>query len=201
MGAATEGAVAIARTQGAAFVALVAVLVWEACASYPAPPSPTIPPSPPPLIGEILFYSVGEDGYELHVMNADGSGTRPATGVPYEEAQRPYYPARVRIWSPDRSRYAYIDWTTHSDPDISGGYITGYSNVGLYVVEAAGARPTLLSRDVDLWECAPSWSPDGTYLTLSHSGDIWVLRADGGGRTNLTGSAARDSCPSWLAGP
>ena len=43
----------------------------------------------------------------------------------------------------------------------------------------------------------PSWSPDGSQVAFASDGDIYVMNADGTGRTNLTNSADEDVQPIW----
>jgi Tol biopolymer transport system component len=43
----------------------------------------------------------------------------------------------------------------------------------------------------------PSWSPDGTKIVFTLSNDIWVMNADGSGRSQLTQSPAEGSEPEF----
>ena len=172
------------------------VLLWAACGADA---------EAPPLTGNIAFYSYmlegddseGEALYQPYVMNADGSQIEAYTGLAYEEVRDPYTNG-ARIYSTDRSRYAYISWTFETRPDYNGVPVGVPKEGSLRVASADGSNDHVLSHDVDFFECAPSWSPDGSYLTLAYRGDIWALAANGGVRTNLTESLTDDSCPSWL---
>ncbi len=184
------------RVSGVAFLSIVIALVWGGCGS-------AVPP--PPLIGKIAFSrydntGVHGPGYQPYVMDADGSDVGWAGNTPYEEAlsNRETFSSGERVWSPDGSRSAYISSTTELETDIHGGQVLVEVAEGLYVVPARDGDRKLLTREVDLFDCQPSWSPDGAYLTLSYRGDIWIIRADGHGRTNMTNNDIDESCPLWL---
>ncbi|MDQ3866498.1 MAG: hypothetical protein M3304_06670, partial [Actinomycetota bacterium] len=44
---------------------------------------------------------------------------------------------------------------------------------------------------------APDWSPDGSLLAVSRTGDVWVVDPDGGHDRRLTSGPAIDGGPSW----
>ena len=46
-------------------------------------------------------------------------------------------------------------------------------------------------------ESSPSWSPDGTRIAFASSNEIYVMNADGTGRTNITNSPDDETGPSW----
>ena len=46
-------------------------------------------------------------------------------------------------------------------------------------------------------ESSPSWSPDSSRIAFAFDGDIYVMNADGSGRTNLTDSLDADTQPIW----
>jgi Tol biopolymer transport system component len=145
--------------------------------------------------GAKLAFSNGQ----MYVMNADGSGiTRVSTGLGW-------YPT----WSPDGTKIAFIS------PSDMGG--TCY----LVVVGADGANETTLARVSSSTEDV-SWSPDGTRLAYvaaepgphtadcplppgdggeaARTGDgtgVWVVNADGSGRTEVADLPGDASGPTW----
>jgi len=73
-------------------------------------------------------------------------------------------------------------------------------NGEIWTMDANGANPVNLTPDwPDSEEDSPSWSPDGQWILFpSNRGgnwDLWAMRPDGTGRTNLTSS------PDIEAGP
>jgi TolB protein len=44
---------------------------------------------------------------------------------------------------------------------------------------------------------SPAWSVDGTTIAFIRKGDVWVVRPDGTGRTQVTKTAAIEETPDW----
>jgi Tol biopolymer transport system component len=112
------------------------------------------------------------------VVSADGSGLT-VLGEGYNPA-----------WSGDGSELAYenqADGIEVRNADGTGGFRALVSD------EGAG--------DVSKW--SPSWSPDGARIAYTrgqgeHSGQIWLVRADGKGARAVTRSEGEiDSVPAW----
>jgi Tol biopolymer transport system component len=102
-----------------------------------------------------------------------------------------------------------------TSPDLSpnGSQMCYYGNstksgYGIYIMNADGSDPTRLTDNRAGPECA--WSPDGTKIAYAYhpdknpdrSGGTWpdevyVMNADGSGKTNLTRNPAQDFNPSW----
>ncbi len=108
----------------------------------------------------ILYTDWG--GREIHVMNADGVGSR----LVAENVLDP-------VWSPDGSGIAYTRYEVRQGPDL------GYD---LFIVNADGSDLRLLADSgID-----PAWSPDGTRIAYSSTGKIMVANADGSGARQLS---------------
>jgi TolB protein len=130
----------------------------------------------------IAFMTSHDEGktFEIHAMNADGSGETPLTKGPASDG--------LPAWSPDGKRIAFA-----SDRTGKGD---------IYVMNADGSAVKRLTTDpaVDEW---PTWSPDGTKIAFGRKakqdapGDIWVMNADGSSQVNLTHSPSNDWGPSW----
>jgi len=117
----------------------------------------------------IAFVSDRAGGFQLHVMDADGSNVvrRPSTTAEI------YYPT----WSPDGRWIAYVG-IQHGDAEI---YVTSAAPDETIPVRLTNHR----GADVD-----PAWSPDGSTIAFASNRDgpldIYAMRPDGTGVTRLT---------------
>jgi len=109
----------------------------------------------------------------LHVVNADGSGSRTLTSGPND-----YNPA----WSPDGSSVVFQRRSQSGNWDL---YLVRWDGSALEPL-ATGPEP----------EEEPAWSPDGGRIAFVRSGSIHVMNVDGSGITPLTNTGL-DSHPSW----
>ena len=122
------------------------------------------------------------DNFQIHVMNADGSGvTRLTRDSDWDDG----FPA----WSPDGSRIAFAS-------DRADGF-----NYQVYVMNADGSGVTRLTGGPGWEATAPAWSPDGSRIAFSSDRDddldIYAMNADGTGVTRLTSDPADDFYTSW----
>jgi Tol biopolymer transport system component len=135
----------------------------------------------------IAFARSGNDGYEVYVVDADGSNATVITSVAAESAPSP-------TWSPDASRIAL---------DVNGA---------IHVMSADGTGLRRLSPELPkgVLDQSPSWSPDGTRIAFSRytnddvadaaeDGDIWIMDADGTDATRVTRGPAIDAWPEWVS--
>lgn len=91
-------------------------------------------------------------------------------------------------WSPDGNRIAFT------------GQYAGDSSPGIYVLDVETGASTKLTPDSER-DGHPAWSPDGTFIAyasgpldaLTH---VWLMRADGTGRRDLTPNGDGDE-PTW----
>lgn len=123
----------------------------------------------------IAFVAATDYPYQLYVMNADGSN--PVHLVdPADDPSRP-------TWSPDGTKLAF---TVNGSGQL---YIVNSDGTGLVAVEGVSGTE-------------PSWSPDGQLIAFAALGvnnryDIFVVKPDGTGLTNLTRTQSHDWSPDW----
>jgi TolB protein len=103
---------------------------------------------------QIAFVSNRSGRSEIWVMNADGSNLRQLTS---------YSTTATPAWSPRGDKIAYAN-----DRNMDGYY-------ELWWMDADGANPATAIRYIgyisgDDW--APSWSPDGAFLSFIHT--VWL---------------------------
>lgn len=112
---------------------------------------------------QILFDAGTEDGYDIFLMGADGSGIRQLT-----HSGTDHNPS----WSPDGTRIAFTRQEAASESDI-------------FVMDTDGSNVQRLTEDGPKFtNLDPQYSPDGTEITFEHAengavGPIIVMNADG----------------------
>jgi TolB protein len=127
---------------------------------------------------QIAFASKRRGSFDLYVMNADGTGTRPLTSTAADEGHP--------TWSPDGEGIAF-------SRGASGD---------LYVMntDGSGVKP-IANSPAD--ETQPAWSPDGRSIAFvsrkpgAQVRELWMMRADGSEPTRLTRLEATSSSPAW----
>ncbi|MFC1563511.1 PKD domain-containing protein [candidate division KSB1 bacterium] len=144
-------------------------------------------PSWSPDGSKIAYYNYQYGRTEIFVMNADGSGsTRLNSGI----SGWNHDPE----WSPDGSKIIFRS-------DYGG-------NSELWAVNADGSGKVNITSTGNYNEYHPSWSPvnnrivynanAGSSASSSTPHDIWVMNADGSGKTNLTNSSGySEGSPDW----
>jgi dipeptidyl aminopeptidase/acylaminoacyl peptidase len=129
--------------------------------------------------GLLVAYSYNR---EIWVINSDGTGARAVT-TGGQTDQSPSF-------SPDGRRIAFLRVSAGSD---------------IHVVNIDGTGLTNLTNDPDGSETDVAWSPDGSRIAYTRSGCtqgtteggkcIYVMNADGSGKTNVTTEDSYPECP------
>ena len=149
-----------------------------------------------PTGDQIAFLSNrGGNGYEIYLMNADGSNQRPLRTA---ANGGPIYGAHVE-WSPDGKRLKYETF--------------GFELGDIYVIEAAApgggdsvVPPQLINsaRPAGSDDTDASWSPDGTRFVFRSiacdfclATELYTMNADGTNRTQVTNADGVESSPRW----
>jgi len=89
------------------------------------------------------------------------------------------------VFRPDGKRLAFV--SSRDDVD---------HNWNVFTMDLTGRNQINLTADGGVEDTEPAWSPDGTRLAWRRDWNIWVMNADGSGKTQLTtGLTART--PQW----
>jgi Tol biopolymer transport system component len=127
---------------------------------------------------KIAFGSSRDGGWDIYVMNADGSAVTRLTS----EVTREDEPA----WSPDGSRIAF---TSNRDGDFE-----------IHVMNADGTGVIKLT-DHPAQDGNPAWSPDGSRIAFTSDRDgnneLYVMNADGTNTVRLTNVSDEAIHPEW----
>ncbi|MFC2121988.1 T9SS type A sorting domain-containing protein, partial [Bacteroidota bacterium] len=131
-----------------------------------------------------IAYSITppNNNNEIFTINSDGTGLKQLT----------YHDGRDAgpSWSKDASKIAFY---THFDEN---------NTWSIFVMDADGHNLQRLTNENEVWDCSPSWSPDGTLIVFARQyplqnylSEIWMMDADGGNQHHLNSVIGRG--PEW----
>jgi Tol biopolymer transport system component len=150
----------------------------------------------------MAFQSDREGTMDIYVANADGSALRNLTGR-YGGSPNDVNPS----WSPDGSKIVFQSnrsgnwdiWMVNADDGSGLVPLTDHAeddrNPEWWPIDT-GLPTRLPDREVP----QVRWSPDGRVVYTADAGgnmDIFVMNANGTGKTNLTNSPEDDYSPRW----
>jgi Tol biopolymer transport system component len=131
------------------------------------------------------YKSLSSSYVDLHVVNADGSGT------PLVVPPSPYTEWTFSAWSPDGGRIAYRSTAA-----------TGATNYRVMNADGGGDHPLAGLGEGDARYA--SWSPDGSRLVFEgayfsdiNARNLYVVNADGSGSAQPLTSDGKSFDPAW----
>ncbi|MEA2273643.1 MAG: hypothetical protein QOI98_2351 [Solirubrobacteraceae bacterium] len=124
---------------------------------------------------KIAYTSISDEaGYQLAIMNADGTGKHLITPPDLDKAR--YAPD----WSADGSRIAFVRRRL-DDPDI-------HTQIGTVKPDGSGLKIITALTTKNAYD--PYWSPDSQRIVFTEQmptgSEIWVMNKDGTGQQQLT---------------
>ncbi len=170
-------------------------------------------PDPSDLSGQrgtqpTLIWTVNADGTNLKRLTADAA---------YERNPSWSADSQSIVFSSDRSDGIWATWSARVDgsgqPELAEpgrlspdgtriAYVT--EDADLWLKDADGGNAVKVAGGSGWYE-NPTWSPDGTMLAFDSTivgpvGNIWIVNADGTGKTRLTGATKHsfDCTPEWI---
>jgi TolB protein len=133
----------------------------------------------------IAFLSSREGRARVFVVRPDGTDTHAVSGSADTGEERDI------AWSPDGKALVFVGRSARGEARI-------------WKVTMDAGAPVALTDGASK-DDQPAWSPDGKYLAYvsqkAGNAELFLMRADGSGKTQLTRAPGADWLPRWLAPP
>lgn len=130
-----------------------------------------------------VVYGAGRKSSQIHTAYLNGSEVQQLT-------EGPYYNWTPR-WSPNGKQLVFE--TTRNDTPENTVQNGGHRDI--YLMDADGQNQTNLTSGA--YGHHPAWSPDGKFIAYMAKGGVWVMKADGTEKKNISHGTTRDSEPAW----
>ena len=137
-------------------------------------------PSASPDGRSIAFSSMRDGTWSLYVMDAEGTNIR--------EIGRSSFDGNA-AWSPEGTRIAFRS-------ELPGPF-GAYGRIWIVNADGTGLRQLSPETADYKYDAQPSWSPDGTRVVFSRSGDLYAIKADGTGLVQILTCPLGCDDPAW----
>ena len=125
---------------------------------------------------------------DIYTIKLDGTGLRQLTDDKGGE--------REPTWSPDGKKIAFTKSGRTDDDGVPLKQRPFYADI--YTMNAAdGSQQENLTQSLRAQATNPDWSPDGKKIAFRSRSDIFLMKANGTGHTNLTENRAKADTPTW----
>jgi Tol biopolymer transport system component len=129
------------------------------------------------------LYQDGRKGSDIYTANLDGTEKKQLT----QDQSYNWLPR----WSPDGTKLMFETMRNESPTN----HVQNGGHRDVYVMDNNGTNQTNLT--VNAYGHHPSWSPDGKFIAFMAYGGVWVMKADGSAKQNISHGKTRDSEPVW----
>ena len=135
----------------------------------------------------VAFESHRDGNYEIYVMGANGS-------TPTNITQHDAWDSSP-AWSPDGRQIAFVSDRNGDRELYYEG--SGFYNTDIFLMNADGTGVEQLTFGPEDWTGGPAWSPDGSSIAFSSSGEIFAIELASGDVRLLSNSDLLVGSPAW----